>query len=590
MAISRSQKDSIYYLQCTGQIPSQFSLVAMNETLEVSPPPVYRPRRAHKKSRNGCVRCKQRKTKCDEATPRCSPCAKRGLGCQYRQKSPESGSIMELRFVSHFHREQLQRRRQSAGSLPSTSSPTVFQIPSPIPGPGPVDKLYSCAYADEILDWTELELLSHYLTHTSSIIPFDVDDLYALRVGITNLAFRSKPLMSSILALAAVCKSHDLLQQPHRDRHKILDLLVLADRHHRASLLQVQIDLPNAGQYEYVLANATLMVLYASSSHCIRIRLAETQTKDEPLPREFIPAQSQWISLIRAAHLAFVGLLNDHSETADIGEVYAELPPIASLLGHSQAASINETISPENGPTERTRNLLFPILASSSGPALKVLRAKALAIWKIQDHTMTPSGDFLVEDASLQACFTSLDIFAGIMSEVFASDALPPVTSSQKQDGLDSLSLGRLSAVSGWLRCYVGRVTSSTTGPRPLRRVIMAFLNKVPAEYLNLVQTTLDSIGVPSRDGQQEPWESCDIDLLNPSPARKLAIDIFAHWAVDGVWWIGGIGSWELGRVISFMRSQNWLAPPMYVGEHWWPESMYNVGKELRNLGAYEIM
>ncbi|KAK9245494.1 hypothetical protein V1506DRAFT_538323 [Lipomyces tetrasporus] len=568
----------------------------MNKALEVSPTRVYRPRRAHKKSRNGCVRCKQRKTKCDEATPRCSRCAKRGLCCQYRQKSPESGSIKELRFVSHSQPEEPQRRRQSlvvpsqsyatssAGSLPSTSSPTSFQIPSPLPGP--VDKLYSYAYSDEILDWTELELLSHYLTHTSCIIPFDLEDLYALRVGIPNLAFRSKPLMSSIIALAAVCKSHDLLQQPQQDRRKILDLLVLADRHHRASLLQVQLDLPNAGQYEYVLANATLMALYASSSHCVRIRLAETQTEDEPLPREFLPAQSQWISLIRAAHLAFVGLLNDHSEPADIGLEDTEPPlEITPVLVHSQAASINETISPENGPSERTRDLLYPILASSSGPALKALRAKARAIWKAQGHTMTQSDGFVVEDVGLQACFTSLEVFEGILSEVFSKDALSPSTSCQKPPH----SGGRLSTVPGWLRSYVARVTSSATGPRPLRRVIMAFLNKVPSEYLNLVQTTLDSIGVSSGDGQQEAWESSDIELLNASPAHKLAIDIFAHWAVlvillDGVWWIGGIGTWELGRVVSFMRCQGWLDPPTHVGEHWWPESMYNVGTELRNL------
>ncbi|KAK9364468.1 hypothetical protein V1509DRAFT_50627 [Lipomyces kononenkoae] len=572
----------------------------MIEALEVSPTPVFRPRRAHKKSRNGCVQCKQRKTKCDEATPRCSRCAKRGMVCQYRQKSSESGTII----VSHSLPEEPQRRRQglvvpslsyatsSAESLPSTSSPTSFQIPSPLPSPDPVDKLYSNAYSDEILGWTELELLSHYLTHTSRIIAFDLEDLYALRIGIPNLAFRSKPLMSSIIALAAVCKSHDLLQQPQQDRRKILDLLVLADRHHRSSLLQLQLDLPNASQYEYVLANATLMVLYTSSSHCIRIRLAETQTKDKPLPREFLPAQSQWISLIRAAHLAFVGLLNAHSEPADIGLEDTEPPrEITPLLVHSQAASINEIISPENGPSERTRGLLYPILASSSGPALNALRAKARVIWKSQDHTMTQSDGFVVEDVGLQACLTSLEVFEGILSEVFSKDALSPRTSCQKppHSGLDSPLLGRLSTVSGWLRSYVARVTSSATGPRPLRRVIMAFLNKVPTEYLNLVQTTLDSMGVRSGDGQQEAWESCDIELLNPSPAHKLAIEIFAHWAVlvmllDGVWWIGGIGAWELGRVVSFMRSQSWLDPPQCVAEYWWPERMYIIGAELRNL------
>lgn len=510
--------------------------------------------------------------------------------------------------MSHTQPGDYQRNRQSlvvpdrgyassgAGGLPSPSSPHSIESLSlsPLPGPDTADKLCSSAEPNGILDWRELELLSHYLTHTSRIIAFDVEDLYALRVGIPNLAFRSKPLMSSILALAAVCKSHDLVQQPQHDRREILDLLLLADRHHRASLLQVQLDLPNADQYDYVLANATSMVLYASASHCVRILLAESQTKDDPLPREFMPAQSQWISLIRAAHLAFVGLFNDQSEPADIIEERVESPLVAIPLlpGYDRVSSVDETIFPEDGPTDRTKDLLFPIVSASSGPALKVLRAKARAIWKAQSQMAPLSSDSDVEDANLQACFASLEVLGGIIAEVFSpQETVQPTTSRCKRfhPGLESPALGRLSTVPSWLRSYVARVTSSATGPRPLRRVIMSFLNRVPAQFLNLVQTTLDSISVSGANGQQELWESYDFELLNASPAHKLAIDIFAHWVVlamllDGVWWIGGIGAWELGRVVSFVRTQGWLEQPLYMGENWWPESMYNVGRELKGL------
>ena len=39
------------------------NLVHMTKVLGASFKPAYRPRRAHKKSRNGCIRCKQKKKK-----------------------------------------------------------------------------------------------------------------------------------------------------------------------------------------------------------------------------------------------------------------------------------------------------------------------------------------------------------------------------------------------------------------------------------------------------------------------------------------------------------------------------------------------
>lgn len=117
----------------------------------------------------------------------------------------------------------------------------------------------------------------------------------------------------------------------------------------------------------------------------------------------------------------------------------------------------------------------------------------------------------------------------------------------------------------------------------------MAFLNRVPAEFLRLVQTTLDSIDVRMGQDQQESWRNSQYEFSTPSAAQKLAIDIFAHWIVlvmmlDGVWWIGGIGAWELRRVVSFSRAQGWFDSSLNSGEHWWPENMYNISKELKKL------
>ncbi|KAJ5225061.1 hypothetical protein N7468_006286 [Penicillium chermesinum] len=44
-------------------------------------------RRPHRKSRHGCMECKRRRVKCDEARPTCSNCAKRHSECEYGSSS-----------------------------------------------------------------------------------------------------------------------------------------------------------------------------------------------------------------------------------------------------------------------------------------------------------------------------------------------------------------------------------------------------------------------------------------------------------------------------------------------------------------------
>ncbi|EGC48565.1 C6 zinc finger domain-containing protein [Histoplasma capsulatum var. duboisii H88] len=55
--------------------------------------PVYHPRKAHRKSRTGCVNCKQRRIKCDEIKPCCRRCEIYGVDCTY--SSPKSSPKMQ---------------------------------------------------------------------------------------------------------------------------------------------------------------------------------------------------------------------------------------------------------------------------------------------------------------------------------------------------------------------------------------------------------------------------------------------------------------------------------------------------------------
>lgn len=446
------------------------------------------------------------------------------------------------------------------------------------------------------LDPTELELLNHYLTHTSLVVPFDADDLYALHVGFPSLALRNRTVMNSILALAAVCKCHDIMgRQPStmdaQDRQQTRELLDLAEPYHKESLRQTQADIPNIECYDYVLATAPLMMLYASANLAVRIRFAETVGEDEqPLPADFVPTQSQWLSLIRAAHLAYVGVLNDRSAspTADVAPDFpaTDMDPTSSAF---ELMSVNHILTPEDGPTKQTRQLLFPILAATSGPALVSLRAKAEAIRAASDET-TPTWATThgLDDeqrptdtcgAELQSCFAALDVLDDIAAEVFHKSAGNTTTSETRY--LPPLS--RLSGVSPWLRNYLARVTMATP-TRPFRRIITAFVNRVPAQYLQLVQPILDLIDLTDARDSNPP------ELSAP---QHLVLDIFAHWLVlamllDGVWWIGDIGAWELGRIVTAVGDRGWFGFSEDEGENCWPSSMYRIARELRKQAKNE--
>ncbi|KAL1872401.1 hypothetical protein Daus18300_004371 [Diaporthe australafricana] len=432
-----------------------------------------------------------------------------------------------------------------------------------------------------LLDARDLELLSHYLSHTSRTTAFDRDDLYALHVGIPNLAFSSKPLMSSMLALAAACQCHDLLAAQHHpssgpggggaaDLPRIRELLELAEQHHGASLRQIQEDIPSTDRYDHVLANAALMVLYGSASHWVRIRLVGVcEAAGARLPAEFVPVQSQWMSLIRAVHSAYVGLLADQAQNPQVVEMEDCERSSPPRVGFGDV----DIACPQDGPSGETRRLFLPIVAATSGSAASKLRARARRVEKNVGSN----------DASFQACMAALAALDTTMSETFQDTgraSFPPKTpespaTEEIKEPISPQSLGRLSNVAPWLRSYTARVTSkSCTASRPLRRTVNSFLNRVPTAYLHMVQATLEHIPLQaasrSTTGPQGTTPNDDDD--SDGAVRRLAMDIFAHWLVlmlllDGVWWIGGIGAWELGRVVAYMREID-----AKESEAWWPE------------------
>ena len=380
------------------------------------------------------------------------------------------------------------------------------------------------------------------------------------------------------------CQCHDLLEASpgSPDVPRIRELLVLAEQHHAASLRQIQEDIPSTERYDHILANAALMVLYGSASHWVRIRLmrvCEAGGSGRKLPGEFVPVRSQWMSLIRAVHSAYVGLLADQAQNpgaAGIGDSREGISPPRIEVGDV------DLVCPQDGPSDHTRRLFLPILAATSGVALAKLRARARQVER----------DAGTRNEELRACMEALAVFETVLSETFRDgrhDGLSPETpGSHTEDGKGSVyppSLGRLSNVAPWLRRYTARVTMNSPDSRPLRRSINAYINRVPTTYLHMVQATLEHIPVEatSRGMTGSHGSTSEDNDGGYGPVPRLAMDIFAHWLVlmlllDGVWWIGGIGAWELGRVVAYMRQEGWVGKgDKEESEAWWPESMRNV-------------
>ncbi|KAK2865013.1 hypothetical protein FQN49_003996 [Arthroderma sp. PD_2] len=149
------------------------------------------PRRSHKKSRNGCDQCKQRRVKCDERGPPCTNCQNREINCIF-----SSAAARRIRATT-----------TSADASPIQSlSPNVplpnnNGRPEPSPGPPPAPVASPLPPAVRIL---EFELVHKYTTDSYKSLCGVPEDGYAWQVHIPRLALSSDFLMDGLLGLAAL--------------------------------------------------------------------------------------------------------------------------------------------------------------------------------------------------------------------------------------------------------------------------------------------------------------------------------------------------------------------------------------------------
>lgn len=469
-------------------------------------------------------------------------------------------------------RPQQQQNADHSSPLAEHHERQTYYPQSGVAFPPPPSEGIATTTSSPLLSSQELELFSHFITHTSRVIPSDEDDLFALHVGIPNLALTTPAVMGSVLALSAACKCHDLLKAPPTATRldELRGLLLLADKHHRSSLGQLQ-EAISRSNFNAVLANGALMVLYALSSHQVRVQLAtDAKRQGTVLPKDLLPTQSQWITSIRAAYAAYMGL---HSSS--LGSPAATPSPNALLTetGESEllvpsawqrASESTYNNSPEDGPSKETERLLLPIVSASYQAALHKLRSR------FQPDSWSAGTDERTYETCLMPALALLeDIFESILGE-----------GTPNQDTTASQSTGVSNYAYPWLARYLSRVTSAS--PSKLsRRMTMSFLNRVPTEFLQLVQSFLDVMPTDVNEAQSPHLQEHMISENDTvETMHQPAMDIFAHWLVlvmliDGVWWIGDIGHWELGRIVAAARSRGWLTELSAGSGSWWPETMY---------------
>ncbi|KAL1640167.1 hypothetical protein SLS58_007281 [Diplodia intermedia] len=162
-------------------------------------------RRSHKKTRTGCMQCKQRRVKCDEQKPTCGNCIKREQSCSLQFVVPNLP----------YSRPAAQKPNLAPTSASSsrTQSPVAL-APNILPQPAsPSPALASPASTSTqtpglTFSVEDMELLHHYTVSTSLTFSTRSDVLEVYRLAAPEIAFSDPPLMNGLLAISGLHRAH----------------------------------------------------------------------------------------------------------------------------------------------------------------------------------------------------------------------------------------------------------------------------------------------------------------------------------------------------------------------------------------------
>lgn len=162
------------------------------------------PRKAHRKSRQGCFQCKQRRIKCNEQRPSCYNCTRHELCCRF--PSPINTRSNPINNSIHSEPTQLHEHVAFADNRPLSAATTEAQSNTTQP---PQQTAHSNLESNTGL--ADAELMYHYTLFTSITLgdnctESSLNQLWQYQVP--KLAFQHEFLFHGILSVAALHLAH----------------------------------------------------------------------------------------------------------------------------------------------------------------------------------------------------------------------------------------------------------------------------------------------------------------------------------------------------------------------------------------------
>ncbi|KAL4882992.1 hypothetical protein BJY04DRAFT_216709 [Aspergillus karnatakaensis] len=539
----------------------------------------FRPRRRHRKSRNGCMECKRRRIKCDEMKPSCSRCVLTRQPCIWppaSQSSIEDDAQLQpegLSLTLPTPSPRTQSPSRSSSMEAPRLSPPVFAGSSSPPS----------QYFD--FDLTDTGLYHHYLQHTSRNLTQNAKDLYALQIGLPTLALRSKTIFHSILAVSAACMCCDMIARENPPDVNIVHQVLMTGYHHynaASEKIRELISKPTAAKAGPLLAAPPLLVPFATSSQQINHWISSNMIGPQPLKR-LSTTPRDVIIITRGIRATLIAL-----KSGDISPSTSPSPatpqPFEDLEVDDDPPSLIDPSMPPSPIPLSHSHPMYPIIASTS----------AAAFSKLQDRLDSAILYSPTQNDDLSACAAAFNVLSDIRSGTFS----PSLQILFQNTSISDPPVITHPHIPQWLLTLTAR-PDPPSPTEPLTRPFLNFLVQVPQSYLDLLLPLLDQrLETPlSPQGHPLPPEL--------SQEQALALDIYAHWSVlmllveEESWWIGKLADVTLAGMLnrfgSDFVSRIWpgetainisIASGAAVGgeeggEGWWPRSMLGVSREI---------